>query len=111
MSYKQGEILLVPFPFTNLKAIMQRPVLVLSNDSYNKKSDDLITCGITSNLRDTECSILINNESLEKGILPKPSRIKVDKLFTLEQSIVKKKLASLKKEVFEKVKVELSKWL
>jgi len=43
--YEQGDVLIVPFPFTDLSAIKQRPVLVLSKKEYNKKTDDIITCG------------------------------------------------------------------
>ncbi len=60
IQYKQGEIILVPFPFTDLSGIKQRPVLVLSNGGYNTLSSDIITCGITSNLNDRSYGILIN---------------------------------------------------
>jgi len=107
--FNQGDIILVPFPFSDLSSIRQRPVLVLSNSDYNKTSDDIITCGITSNLKDTNCSVLIENKDLLEGNLSIKSRIKVDKLFTLEKTIVKKKLGRITKEVFNRVKNELFK--
>ena len=107
--FNQGDILVVPFPFSNLRAIIQKPVLVLSNDSYNKNSDDIITCGITSNLKDTSCSVMIDNNNLSGGKIPIQSRIKVDKLFTVEKRIVKKKIAKVNKETFGKVKQEFIK--
>ena len=107
--YKQGEIVVVPFPFSDLSSIKQRPVLVLSKDNYNNNSDDIITCGITSNLKDLKYSVLIENKNLFEGEIPKSSRIKVDKLFTISQSIIKKKVGRLNKETFDRVKFEFYK--
>ena len=104
--YEQGEVLIVPFPFSDLSAIKQRPVLVLSKKEYNNKTEDIITCGITSNLKDSENSVLIENKNLLSGEIPSTSRIKVDKLFTIEKSIVKKRLAKIDMVTFEKVRKE-----
>ena len=100
--FKQGDILIVPFPFSELSSIKQRPVLVLSKN--NDISDDIITCGITSYLKDAENSILISNESLNKGNIPQESRIKVDKIFSLEKTIIKKKIGEINKDTMKKVK-------
>jgi mRNA interferase MazF len=104
--FEQGEILIVPFPFSNLEGIKQRPVLVISNSKYNKNSEDIITCGITSNLKDSDCSVLIDNENLLKGKIPIASKIKVDKLFTLNKSIIIKKIARINDDSLKKVKKE-----
>ncbi len=108
MMYNQGEIVLVPFPFTDLSDFRQRPVLVLSKSQDNKISDDLVTCGITSNLKNAKYSILIDNKDLEEGSIPKKSRIKVNKLFTLEKRIIRKSVGRINKSTFEKVKKEFS---
>ncbi len=105
--YEQGDILIVPFPFSDLSAVKQRPVLVLSKNEYHKNTEDIITCGITSNLKDLENSVLIEKSNLLTGELPVTSRIKVDKLFTLEKSIIKKRIGKINKDTFEKVKKEL----
>lgn len=107
--FKQKDILIVPFPFTDLTSIKQRPVLVISNDKYNFSTEDIIVCGITSNLKDTRCSVLIENKNLTDGKIPTISRIKVDKIITLKKSLVKKKIGRLNDETFEKVKSEISK--
>jgi len=74
-----------------------------------RNSEDVITCGITSYLKEAKHSVLINNLDLLEGNIPAQSRIKVDKLFTLDKKIIKKKVARLKKEVFDKVRDEFRK--
>ena len=105
--FEQGEIVLVPYPFTDLTAIKQRPVLILSNNRYNRHTEDIVTCGITSNVKNEDYSVMIENKDLAEGNLPVTSRIKVDKLFTLSQELVEKKIARIKKEKFQEVQKEL----
>lgn len=107
--FEQGEIVFVSFPFTNLKLSKKRPVLVISKTDYNKASIDFISCGITSNIKNTGHSILIDNKDLEKGNLLKPSRIKINTIFTLEKSIVIRSFGKVKDEVIKKVKEEFYK--
>lgn len=59
MMYRQGDILLIPFPFSDLSSIKQRPVLVLSNSEYNRSQQDIVVAAITSNV--TERDYLIVN--------------------------------------------------
>jgi len=107
--FNQGDILIVPFPFSDLSTIRQRPVLVLSNSIYNNHSEDIVTCGITSNLKDTDYSILIDNMNLLEGNLAIKSKIKADKIFTLHKNIVIKKIGRLNQETLKKVKSEIYK--
>ncbi|MBS3092027.1 type II toxin-antitoxin system PemK/MazF family toxin [Candidatus Pacearchaeota archaeon] len=109
MMFKQGDIIVVPFPFSDLSGFKQRPVLILSNDYDNLNSEDTITCGITSNLKDIKHSVLIDSENLEEGSIPLKSRIKVDKIFTLERKIIRKKVAKVDRGTLIKVKNEFLK--
>ena len=109
--YEQGEIVVVPFPFSNLSNVKQRPVLILSKSKDISRSEDIVTCGITSNLKDSKNSVLIENSNLEKGVIPRKSRIKIDKLFTLDKRIIIKKVARLNEDTFLKVKQEFNRLL
>ena len=51
-------------------------------------------------------TLLIDNSNLLEGAIPTKSRIKIDKLFTLEQGIVIKKVGRIDKETFGKVRKE-----
>ncbi len=47
---KQKTIVLVPFPFSDQTGSKVRPALILSNNSFNKMSQDVLACAITSNI-------------------------------------------------------------
>lgn len=102
--YKQGEILLIPIPFSDLASNKKRPVLVLSNSQYNDKTEDIIVAAITSNLEQKEYTILVTNEDLLSGKLKVDSCIRADKIYTLSQDIVIKRFGSVKRHIVDKVK-------
>ncbi len=104
MNYKQGDILLVPFPFTDLSTTKKRPVLVLSKTTDNELSEDLITCAITSKHRAFSYSIVIDNNNIEDGSLPVKSTILTSKLFTIEKGLVLNQIAKLDDQTLEKVR-------
>ena len=107
--YKQGDILLIPIPFTNLHSSKVRPVIVISNDAYNDLTDDILVSAITSNLTDKEYVVPIDNDDLEDGALIKPSVVRVDKIYSLDQSIVKKKIAHSKDTILKSVIIKFEK--
>ena len=99
--FDQGDILLIPVPFTNLSSIKKRPVLVLSNNMHNSSSKDIIVIAITSNL--AQKGIEVSNNNLINGLLPKKSIIKVDKIYTLEADIAIKKIGKLNNDILKNV--------
>jgi len=46
---KQGDIVLIPIPFTDLTSTKRRPVIVISNDTYNQTTADIVVVAMTSN--------------------------------------------------------------
>ncbi len=96
-SYKQGDVVLVPFPFTDLTATKQRPALVISSDALNARGSDAVLLAITSQipaaLRSEEFLIPTNDQ--RACGLPKPSLIKLAKVITLHQSLFLKRLGAL----------------
>ena len=47
---KQRELVLVAYPFSDLRASKVRPVIVVSNDGYNREFEDMIAVPLTTNL-------------------------------------------------------------
>lgn len=109
--YKQKEIVLVPFPYSDLSANKKRPVLIISNDNYNRNFPDIVVCVITSNLFKDNYSLTLNNDDLEIGIMPEPSIIKCHKIFTIEQSQIIKRFSIVSDAKFQEVSDKLSQLL
>jgi mRNA interferase MazF len=98
MTYNQGDILLVPIPFSDLTSYKKRPVLVISNNEYNRASLDLIVVAITSNLNYLENKIILEKEDLLRGNLKYTSSIKIDKIYTLSKGIIVKQFGVVQRE-------------
>lgn len=91
--HDRGAVILVPFPFTDLRSRKTRPALVLSDRTHNDLTGDLIVCAMTSNLANSPNSVLVDTADLKAGKLAAPSRVKVDKIVTLHHSLVRKQVA------------------
>ena len=103
--YNRGELVMIPVPYTDLSATKKRPVLVISNNKYNAKSQDMIVAAVTSNV--FQQGIAITNAAMEQGQLPKPSIIRSDKIYTLNQGIVAKRIGCVKAEIMDAVQASV----
>jgi mRNA interferase MazF len=99
-----GSIVLVTFPFSNLKGKKIRPALVLSHVEF----DNLILCQITSRPYSSKTAIRIETSDFAEGGLPLVSFVRPDKLFTADKTIIKSTAGILtiktKKKILEKVR-------
>ena len=100
MSYKVGDIVLVRFPFTNLLKSKKRPVLIIKNPN---ELDDIVCFQITSNIEQSNL-LKINKNDLDNSNLTLESYIKYDKCFTLNNSIIDKKIATVNINLLNKLK-------
>lgn len=87
---EQGDIVLIPVPFTDLSSAKRRPVIVVSNNTYNQQRQDIVVVALTSNPIAGTYAFTISSSDLERGKLNRPGQVRVDKLYTLSQSIVVK---------------------
>ena len=67
------------------------------------KSDHIL-CQITSKPYSSAFAVQIDDNSFQKGSLPIVSYIRPDKIFTADQSVISKKVASLTPGTLNKVK-------
>lgn len=106
MKIYQRELILISYPFSDIQNKKVRPALVLSNDLFNKKSDDCILVPLTSVVKEEPYSVLINQNDLDEGKLIKISRIRVDKIFSIEKDLIYMKIGRINNKTFGKVKKE-----
>ena len=76
--FVKGDVVIIPFPFSDLSQSKRRPALVIAPLEGN----DAILCQITSkNIRDTY-AISIDDADFASGSLKQPGNIRPNRLFT-----------------------------
>ena len=107
--YSQGDILLISIPFTDLSSNKKRPVLVISKNEYNHATKDIVVFAITSVVDGKPYSIPFCNDDMVDGVLNVDSCIRVDKIYTLSQSIVVKRFGKINPAIVFKAKEQFEK--
>lgn len=99
-SFDAGDVVLVVFPFTDWLSVKQRPAVVVSPGRLNRAQRDIVVSAITSHggkLRAGEEYLLDESEQAAAG-LPRPSKIKLDKILTTDSRLIRKTLGRLPEE-------------
>lgn len=95
----KGDIIVVPFPFTDLTQAKKRPALVISA----LEGDDLILCQITSQFIRDNYTISLNDKDFEAGTLKQPSNVRPNRIFTADGYIVLYRVGNLKPEKLNEI--------
>lgn len=99
MSYQPSDIVLLPFPFSDLSALKRRPVLIVAAPDAR---GDFLAAQITSQPQTAPAlSITANDYSL--GTLPKASWVRVDKLFTLNVALIVHRAGQITPAAFARI--------
>ena len=94
ISYSFGDVVLVPFPFTDQTTTKKRPAVVISSAAYHDTRPDLILIAVTSQVRALgSVGEVIVSEWKGAGLL-KPSVIK-PVMTTIEKQLILRKLGQL----------------
>jgi len=89
-----GDVILVPFPFTDQSASKKRPAVVISSAAYHRARIDLIVMPITSQIRSTTAFGEVLVPDWATAGLIKPGLVK-PVITTIERSLVLRKLGRL----------------
>lgn len=95
----KGDVIFIPYPFSNLSGTRNRPALVLTTLDGN----DIVLCQITSQERFDTYAIVLGAYDFKKGNLDAKSIVRPNKLFTADKSIAIFKVGSLKEEKLSQV--------
>jgi mRNA interferase MazF len=101
--FVKGDVVVVPFPFSDLTQAKRRPALVISK----LEGDDLILCQITSQSMKDNYALLLDDRDFETGSLNQPSNVRPNRIFTADSHIILYKVGNLtikkRKEIIEKI--------
>jgi mRNA interferase MazF len=102
-SFTVGDVVLVPFPYADFSKFKMRPALVVGRADF----DNLILCQITSKRDASAKAIAISDHEFATGSLNLKSYIRPDKLFTIEQNIIEKKLGILSESKLKAIQTQI----
>lgn len=97
--FVKGDIVVVPFPFSDLTAAKHRPAMILAV----LPGSDLILCQITSKAKRDQFAVGLDNADLDFGSLNQPSNIRLNRLFTADDALVLKRVAHAGNEKIREV--------
>jgi mRNA interferase MazF len=95
--YSFGDVVLVPFPFTDQSASKKRPAVVISSSGYHRAGPDLLIMAITSQVRASRAFGEHRVKDWQSAGLLKPSAIK-PVVTTIERKLVLRRLGQLADE-------------
>ncbi|MGB7534014.1 MAG: type II toxin-antitoxin system PemK/MazF family toxin [Halobacteriota archaeon] len=98
--FVKGDIVVVPFPFSDLTSAKRRPALVI----VELEGDDLILCQITSQQIRDRYAILIDDSDFEDGTLRQTSNVRPNRIFTADRHIILYIVGHLKPEKVNEVR-------
>jgi mRNA interferase MazF len=95
--YSFGDIVLVPFPFTDQTGSKKRPAVIVSSAAYHAERRDVLIMAVTSQARPTRGIGEVQVKEWKSAGLIKPSVIK-PVITTIEASLVIRRLGQIKKD-------------
>jgi len=93
-AFVKGDVVVLPFPFSDLTDAKKRPALVLAALTRN----DFILCLMTSQATNDAYTTLIESSDFETGSLNKTSYVKSNRVFTANEQLIAYKAVKLTPE-------------
>ncbi len=107
-TYKQGDIVVVNFPFTDMTQTKKRPALIISNQQVNQTGDYLLV-QLTSQVKNDTLSLSILPTDYAFRPLPLDSYVRLHKIFLLNESLILHKASAVNIPFFNNLIVAILK--
>lgn len=105
-TYKQFDVVIVPFPYSDSPQSKKRPALIISGtEDFDGKTAHSV-CAMITSLKNKSWPLDVEVKDLKKSGLPAPSVVRM-KLFTIDHQIIKEKIGELNTIDQAKVKKSL----
>ena len=102
-AFTKGDVVIVPFPFSDLSNAKRRPALVVATLTRQ----NLILCMITSKSSNDQYVTAISNSDFLSGTLDRDSYVKANRVFTANETIIVYKAGTLVPGKVDKVIADL----
>jgi mRNA interferase MazF len=97
--FVKGDIVVIPFPFSDLSGSKRRPALVIAD----LPGDDILLCQITSKNSRDPLAVPLSRNDFTSGSLPVASYIRPARIFTADKNIIVRKAGTIKTPVLNTV--------
>jgi len=101
--FVKGDIVVLPFPFSDLSGNKRRPALVIA-DLYG---DDVILCQITSVASSDSYAVPLDTTDFESGTLPAKSFVRPNKIFTAARQLISYSPGRLKSQKQQEITAKI----
>jgi len=97
--FVRGDIIIIEFPYSHLKETKRRPVLILKIPH----GDDIIVLQMTGSSYEKQTEVLVKREDFRQGGLKREGYVRIDKVASIEKSLIMYKAGSLRQEKFNEI--------
>ena len=97
--FVKGDVVVIPFPFSNLSGSKRRPALVLAD----LRGNDILLCQITSQSSNDSSALPLTFDDFVSGALPALSFIRPMRIFTADKDIILRKAGKISTALMDKV--------
>ncbi len=95
----KGDVIVLPFPFSDFSASKRRPAIVIAEGEYG----DVILCQITSKPKKGAETVELKDKDFQNGKLKITSYVRPRKIFTADLGLILYRAGKIKKEKAQEV--------